>query len=73
MITASNIIFSGVVKQKYPTTLVLAYKAAKKANNQHARDQETAIDAIAASCVRFDCSIEFKKTAILVVLIKRAT
>ena len=48
MIIASNIIFSGVVKQKYPTTPVLAYKAAKKAYNQHVRDQgdqDTAIDA----------------------------
>ena len=44
MIIASKIIFSGVVKQKYPTTPVLAYKAAKKAYNQHVRDQDTAID-----------------------------
>ena len=47
MIIASNIIFSGVVKQKYTTTPVLAYKAAKKAYNQHVGDQcdqDTAID-----------------------------
>ena len=34
MIIASNIIFSGAVKQKYHTTPVLAYKAAKKAYNR---------------------------------------
>ena len=45
MIIASNIIFSGVVKQMYPTTTVLGYKSANKAYNQHVRDQETSIDA----------------------------
>ena len=45
MIIASNIIFSGVVKHKYPTTPILAYKAAKKEYNQQVWDQGTAIDA----------------------------